>query len=154
MTHRIGEHWTDGHQAYVNIPRNASTTITAVLAENGWHKRHDPTDLPAVAVVRDPYDRYWSGVREYERRHNRQADRSVVRVWDEHTLPQHVFLMPFEGYGLVPLERLDVLGAWLGLDFSRRLNESVEQPNPYPRAQVEAFYDEDVRMYEQTVARS
>lgn len=146
MGHVIGEHWTDGYRAFVNIPRCASTTITAVLAENGWHKSDDPTDLPAWAVVRDPYDRYWSGVREYEKRHNRHADRSIVRVWDEHTLPQYVFLMPFREVTAIPLDRIDRLSEAFGFDFSRRLNPSPKVPNPYDRAEVERFYAEDVRL--------
>lgn len=149
MSHPIGHHWTDGAKAYVNIPRCASASIKTSITDAGWYEATGPIapGMPAMAVIRHPYDRYWSGVREFEARHGRSADRSIVRVWDEHTMPQYVFLMPFGDVTLFAMDDMAAAGDWLGVSIDRRLHVSPDEPNPYDRAAVQRFYAEDMRLY-------
>lgn len=152
MSHPIGHHFTNGRVAFVTIPKNASSSIKMPLIQAGFVPSTEHTDLPTFAVVRDPVDRYWSGVREFEHRNkwfvNHQ--REPIRVWDEHTMHQHVFLMPFHDPVLVPLTLggLGRLERHLDIEITAWSNDSEKLPNPYPARRIRVFYKTDVEMYE------
>lgn len=52
---------------YLNIPKNASTFITNVLADSGWRFAdvHDQQITEYIVVLRDPVDRWISGFATY-----------------------------------------------------------------------------------------
>lgn len=101
VAHRIGWCFTDRRKVYVPIPKNASTTIRQAL---GWRHTIEwtnaPCPLPGFVVVRDPYDRYFSGVAEYAKRSGRDYDYLLDLVeaggwpvFDEHTMRQSDFIL-------------------------------------------------------------
>jgi hypothetical protein len=52
---------------YLNIPKNASTYMTNLLASNGWTytDANNPAITSAIAVLRDPVERWISGYATY-----------------------------------------------------------------------------------------
>ena len=93
----------DKSTIYISIPKNASSFVSDWLSENDW------TTLPIEAtnptyvalVLRDPIDRWCSGIAEYLQWLEIQLDEytpatdklifDVVNRFDDHTWPQHVF---------------------------------------------------------------
>ena len=93
----------DKSTIYISIPKNASSFVSDWLSENDW------TTLPIEAtnptyvalVLRDPIDRWCSGIAQYLQWLEIQPDEytpatdklifDVVNRFDDHTWPQHVF---------------------------------------------------------------
>lgn len=91
---------------YINIPKNASSWVKLVLGNQGWefYNYHtDQLDKHAMVVLRDPVDRWLSGIAEYMYLYHRNIDTVHVpqsffdlvfdRVaFDDHTESQVLFL--------------------------------------------------------------
>lgn len=105
-SHLIGGCTRIYNDALVNIPKNASTLIV-----NWSHEQTDPNIISEAnyldfevdkyyVLIRDPFDRWISGVTEYYYRQNKQNkveikdlfDRIDMIEFDEHTAPQYQFL--------------------------------------------------------------
>ena len=91
---------------FVNIPKNASQWALNILRYNGWKSTNynrpntDITGFNAFTIVRDPYERYISGLAEYlHRYHNdKMVSDDVFEILfdlitvDDHTELQMYFL--------------------------------------------------------------
>ena len=90
--------WTNGSVVYLPIPKCGTTSMFSWIKPAGWEKRTTLPDLPAFAIVRDPVDRWFSGVNEYavNQRKDYQGLLDEARagrmVFDQHTRPQAAFL--------------------------------------------------------------
>jgi hypothetical protein len=118
VVHPVGWCYTNRRSVYLPIPKNASTTVRQAL---GWRQTTEwvnrPCPLPGFVVVRDPIDRYFSGVAEYAKRSNQDYDRLLDRVeaggwpvFDEHTMRQSDFIL--STYNLEHV-RMENLGSFL-----------------------------------------
>lgn len=95
---------SDKDLMYINIPKNASTWTKAVLLDSGWEYYNFHTDKfikPALVVLRDPVDRWVSGIAEYFALYFPQfklQDKETVElifdriVFDDHTEKQVKFM--------------------------------------------------------------
>jgi len=93
----------DKSTIYISIPKNASSFVSDWLFENEWASRPiEATNPTYVALVlRDPIDRWCSGIAEYLQWLEIQPDEytpatdklifDVVNRFNDHTWPQHVF---------------------------------------------------------------
>lgn len=108
--HPIGTFWHSASNkiGFVNIPKNASTTAKALFrmaypdatARNIYETMglHLDDETTFFAFTRDEFDRYISGLVEYEVRNNKDVYKLVkqgIFAFDEHTVPQQWFLYPF-----------------------------------------------------------
>jgi hypothetical protein len=118
--HPLGTFWYSHSNklGFVNIPKNASTTAKALFRmayadarplniydHNFMWDLHLDEDVSFFAYTRDEFDRYISGVVEYEVRNKKDVYDLVANgifTFDEHTAPQQWFLHPFTG-------RLDII---------------------------------------------
>lgn len=97
---------TNGKLAWLNIPKNASTSMVEIFENQlGWQRQdlYRPTvdldNLEFFGCLRDPDDRHTSGVAEYL--HNHELTGVVADypkllaggIFDQHTLPIH-FMLP------------------------------------------------------------
>ena len=94
-----------GDHVYVNVPKNASSWAKNVLLDQGWefynyHRDDQVQGRPALVILRDPMERWISGMAEYLAVYHAGlelhqslwpliADRVV---FDDHTEKQIVFL--------------------------------------------------------------
>lgn len=110
--HPYGSCYIKDRLAYVNIPKNASTQTKNQFLSNGFEFSYfveHNNDVSYIVLLRDPLERWFSGLFEYlKRRHNyddiRLNDKFIKKlnkklIYDEHTEHQHYFIR-----GL-PLER-------------------------------------------------
>jgi len=92
---------------YVNIPKNASSWTKPNLLDWGWEFYNYHTDnlynKHALVVLRDPIDRWLSGIAEYMYLHHRELDTAHLSnsffnlvfdriAFDDHTEQQVLFL--------------------------------------------------------------
>ena len=91
---------------YINIPKNASSWVKLVLGSQGWefYNYHtDHLDKPAIVVLRDPVERWLSGIAEYLYLYHRNMDTVHLSraffdmifnrvAFDDHTESQILFL--------------------------------------------------------------
>ncbi len=112
--HRLGSGFLGGaHRAFfVNIPKNASSSLAHLLLSAGFryttafHSRPVPAGYTVFAVARDPVSRWVSGVYEYATTVARRPPEELVveqlrrlhdgtfEPLDQHLTPQHTFLLP------------------------------------------------------------
>lgn len=100
-SHEIGKCTKVYNNALVHIPKNASTFL------DNWSKKQTDTNIGLsnyldfevdkyYVLIRDPFDRWISGVTEYYYRNkikiNDVFDRIDMIEFDEHTTPQYQFL--------------------------------------------------------------
>ena len=88
---------------YISIPKNASSFVSDWLFENDWATQPIESTNPTYValVLRDPIDRWCSGIAQYLQWLEIQPDEytpatdklifDVVNRFDDHTWPQHVF---------------------------------------------------------------
>ena len=146
--YEFGAHWTNGWISWVPIPKVASSAIRA--ATPTFAKKGLPCQTPSFAVVRDPYERYWSGVRQHERDRKVTLSREEVTIYDEHTLHQFVFLLPFHDLTVIPLPMIATLDQLYGIKVETS-NVAPVAANPYDRDEVESFYAKDVQLYQEAM---
>jgi len=78
--HRIGNHkWNAKRRTgYVYIPKCATTSIRKACLHSGYVVRHKINKRGRyVAVIREPWERYCSGVAQYVEMHHAEASRSL-----------------------------------------------------------------------------
>lgn len=103
---------------WINIPKCASKKINQAVTP-GWREvsRDEAMDLKTFAVIRDPRDRFISGIYEYKSRYKLAESMEWLllewwkRPWhfDEHLIPQSKFIEGFDPL-LVPIDNIaDVL---------------------------------------------
>lgn len=159
MIHHLGACFVNGEAAYVHIPKNASTAIKDTLRPAGW--RHTlayvnaPCPMPAFAVVRDPVDRFFSGVWQYALRNDRNYELLLdiiadgkYPVLDEHTQRQSDFILSTFHVEFVRLEDAsDYVAARFGLEIpERNVGDWVPRESMVPL--IRDFYSDDVALYE------
>jgi len=98
LGHRLGECWVDETRdiAYIHIPKNASSFVKGVLigARGFWH--HSETLVKCdenLIVLRDPIDRWVSGIAQYL--YNTKQDLSIDEVFDKITFDDHTDLQTY-----------------------------------------------------------
>lgn len=89
---------------FVNIPKNASNWIRNILRYNGWKSTNynrpntDITGFNAFTIIRDPYERYISGLAEYlHLYHNNKlvSDDAFEILFDLITVDDHTELQSY-----------------------------------------------------------
>jgi hypothetical protein len=99
-------HYSDSARlVYIDIPKCATNTIHTLARSlySDWQESHiyfknKLTKYTLVTAIREPFNRYISGVCEYEQRKKRITTEHLkkhVFMFDEHTRPQYHFLEPF-----------------------------------------------------------
>jgi hypothetical protein len=92
---------TTSQWTYVNIPKNASTYLKHYFKEILNFEHADLNQLnnnrKYIIFLRDPIDRWFSGITEYIYRHElvENNDYKYIfeeKIFDEHTLPQYDFI--------------------------------------------------------------
>jgi hypothetical protein len=104
----LGVGVSNGETVYVRIPKNASSSHREALRWPQFSFIDQSTPLEAYIPIRDPYTRYFAGVRTYAGRISRPAKYGApgpyqdllaeVRaggwpVFDEHTMPQYEYIL-------------------------------------------------------------
>ena len=107
--HVFGECWShpDSDLMYINIPKNASSWTKPNLIDWGWEPYNYHTDnlyhKHALIVLRDPVERWLSGIAEYMYLYHRNIDLAHLSrgffdlvfdkvAFDDHTEQQVLFL--------------------------------------------------------------
>lgn len=95
--HKLGECWHKSNITYIHIPKNASSFVKGCLINNGW--QHSDTFIEAdryLVVLREPLDRWLSGIAQYLVNSNQIAlDIETIFktiTFDDHTEQQTYFL--------------------------------------------------------------
>ena len=97
LGHTLGECWHHSQFTYIHIPKNASSFVKGCLINNGW--QHSNTFVKSehyIVVLRDPLERWLSGMAEYQVNSN-QLDLDIHTIFntitfDDHTETQYYFL--------------------------------------------------------------
>ena len=102
--HPLGTVWVTDRFSYLNIPRCASVSIKTMM-RNQFAATHETTPRgPLFTVIRDPFDRLVSGIIKYADHNHHDLDGVIEETirrlrwppfypFDEHTTPQHVFIV-------------------------------------------------------------
>ena len=98
LGHRLGECWVDEvhNKTYIHIPKNASSFVKGVLIGSGGFWHHSETLVNSaenLIVLRDPIDRWCSGITQYL--YNSGQDLSVDEVFDKITFDDHTDLQTY-----------------------------------------------------------
>jgi len=98
LGHRLSECWVDTvhNKSYIHIPKNASSFIKGILIGSGGFWYHSETLVNSdenLIVLRDPVDRWCSGITQYL--HNSKLDLSVNEVLDKITFDDHTDLQTY-----------------------------------------------------------
>lgn len=155
---------TDGAAMYVPIPKVASTSLRKTFpdwrATDEWPPGGCP--LPGFILIRDPVDRWFSGVFQTGTYPHPTYDelldeaRSTGRLeWDNHTKPQAAFVRGYVDRPDVDLVKLEHAAAYVSYRFGRRLAWKRAQPwEPAAADLVPAVlehYRRDVELYERAL---
>jgi len=98
LGHRLGECWVDevNDKSYIHVPKNASSFIKGVLIGSGGFWHHSETLVNSgenLVILRDPIDRWCSGVAQYL--YNTNQDLSVDNIFDKITFDDHTDLQTY-----------------------------------------------------------
>lgn len=98
LGHRLGECWVDevNNISYIHIPKNASSFVKGVLMGCGGFWHHSETLVNSnenLIVLRDPIDRWCSGITQYL--YNSKQDLSIDEVFDKITFDDHTELQTY-----------------------------------------------------------
>lgn len=111
---------------YVPIPKVATNSLRATFPEWRAEDHTEGVDIDGFAFVRNPVDRWFSGIAEATFHHDPDRDydsmldaaRDTGRfVWDNHTRPQVDFLSHFD----VELVKLEHASGYIAERFGRTL---------------------------------
>ena len=99
LGHRLGECWVDevNDKTYVHIPKNASSFVKGVLIGSGGFWHHSETLINSsenLIVLRDPIDRWVSGITQYLHNSN-QIDMPAELIFDKITFDDHTDLQTY-----------------------------------------------------------
>ena len=173
LKHALGKGYTDEESLYVPIPKNGHTSHREMFLGAGWREVNYATEginLPVYIVVRDPIDRWFSGIRQITRDTLEdqnpfpeetptyaelldQAREGGRLVFDQHTVPQSVYLMPTATMFDRVLVRLEDAAEYA----AQRWGLTLPLLNKISRPPVDstltsilaAAYADDMRLYEQ-----
>jgi len=150
--HVFGECWShpQGKYMYVNIPKNATSWTKPNLQDWGWecyNYRTDHLDRIPLVVLRDPVDRWLSGIAEYMYLYHRDIavndfnsafyDLVFDRIaFDDHTERQVYFLEDLDVSQAVYFK----FGPDYRDNFSKFLSEAG-MPNRYSRYEYQHVSD-------------
>jgi hypothetical protein len=98
LGHRLGECWVDevNDISYIHIPKNASSFVKGVLMGCGGFWHHSETLVNSnenLIVLRDPIDRWCSGITQYL--YNSKQDLSIEEVFNRITFDDHTDLQTY-----------------------------------------------------------
>ena len=98
LGHRLGECWVDDVNAktYIHIPKNASSFVKGVLMGSGGFWRHSEPLVNSsenLIVLRDPVDRWCSGITQYL--YNSKQTLSINEVFEKITFDDHTDLQTY-----------------------------------------------------------
>jgi len=99
LGHRLGECWVDevNDKTYFHIPKNASSFVKGVLIGSGGFWHHSETLINSsenLIVLRDPIDRWVSGITQYLHNSN-QIDMPAELIFDKITFDDHTDLQTY-----------------------------------------------------------
>lgn len=151
---------TDGAHMYVPVPKVATTSLRKTFpdwrATDEWPPGGCP--LPGFILVRDPVERWFSGVFETGTYPHPTYDelldeaRETGRMeWDNHTKPQASFVRGYDTREDVDLVRLESATDYVSERFGRRLAWKRAQPWEPATDLIPAIrrhYYRDVELYE------
>lgn len=150
----------DKSLSYLNIPKNASTSIKKALESAGWYKTIEPSDAPMFVVVRNPVDRYVSALAEWHRQNHTGSfsnwfnNVNHIIVPDEHAVPQIDYVLPFIARveHIIKMERLHEIEALTGVPITHESNKT-DYPDDLeiPRQLIEMYYRYDKYLYEENL---
>jgi len=155
--HALGTFWYSAQHkvALINIPKHASTTLKEMFrrtyADAACLNIYTcmglllDTDIKWYVYRRDEFDRYLSGIVEFEIRNCVNVHILVSKghfVFDEHTMPSRVFLLPFTSCCIdIRIQDMDKVGIFKNMampirnpskDPDRvRYYQSVFESDPY-----------------------
>lgn len=123
---------------FINIPKNASTTAKQLFRMRfrdaqclniyDMMELHLDEEVQFFAYYRDEFDRYISGIVEYEVRNKKDVYNLVkegIFAFDEHTVPQQWFIHPFTGrIGLIDMYSMYEEGPFADMHPIPKLNPS------------------------------
>lgn len=133
---------------YINIPKNASSWIRSVLTNLKWEQYNYYTDnlsKPSIVVLKDPIERWLSGMAEYMYLYHRNIDITNLtdsffdiifdRVsFDDHTEKQILFLENIDLNTCTFFQCNNTLksrlGHFLNQDFNSYPNKHVTKDDP------------------------
>ena len=125
LGHRLGECWVDevNDKTYIHIPKNASSFVKGVLMGSGGFWRHSETLVNSdenLIVLRDPIDRWCSGITQYL--YNSKQTLSINKVFDKITFDDHTDLQTYFLQG-VDLDRATFM--WVDDDLRANMNDWI-----------------------------
>lgn len=160
----LGWAYTNDHWAYIPIPKCASTSMRALVKEppDGgiWWRQTDewkihPCPLPAFVVVRNPVERFFSGVLEHAITKGIGYDWLLEKirteeypVLDAHTQPQSDYVL--STYPKLELVALENLGRFVEETFGwqvghERKRNWVKKRDMIPW--IQEWYREDMELW-------
>lgn len=101
LGHCLGECWYSDTVGYVNIPKNASSTVKGYLIPLGWTPSTTMIECEKYfTILRDPIDRWVSGMAQFAVGHLNNFTIPIEEIFetvtfDDHTEKQTYFLQPF-----------------------------------------------------------
>lgn len=144
---------------YVPIPKCGTNSLRATFPEWRAEDHKQGVDIAGFALVRNPVDRWFSGIAEATHHYDPDRDYDSMLdaardegrfVWDNHTRPQSEFLHHFD----VELVKLENAGAYILERFGRRLRWERSrrwEPAPDLYDKIRDFYAADVELYERAL---
>jgi hypothetical protein len=123
LGHRLGECYYCGSisRTYVHIPKNASSYIKACLLQtNNWfHSEKFITNDQYLVALRDPVDRWLSGMAQYQINSN-QIDLSIDEIFNTITFDDHTELQTYflKGVNLLACDFI-----WVDDNLTTKLNK-------------------------------
>lgn len=101
--HHLGECWHKYHMIYVNIPKNATSTVKGYLITDGWTNSKKAIEGEMYfTVLRDPINRWITGMAQFIVNNKIELTPYIVDkifdkiTHDDHTELQTYFLQPFD----------------------------------------------------------
>ena len=101
LGHTLGECWFNNDLVYINIPKNATSTVKGYLIAEHWQNSTTPIVCSQYfTVLRDPLQRWISGMAQYQINSGRfdltEEEIFTTITFDDHTETQSYFLSPFD----------------------------------------------------------
>lgn len=146
---------------FIHIPKNASSAMKQNLIRSGYEFHEGATDKKAMALVRDPIERYISGVYEYWSKNSDMSFPAFIesvehpQIFDEHTRPQSDFLEDFQNVELFPMEMASYVSVVLTnknrlMDINR--SDALNYESFFNKGEIIKFYKKDYELWKKTLA--
>jgi len=146
--HDHGLRISHGGYTYIKMPKCASDSIQSAITSKDYKYLigRPEQDGNFFTVIRDPLDRWVSGVCEYLNRQADGTDKLIINtldaiatgsiIFDEHTIPMTYFLYPFNGYNITYFRMsnniFDEINTTFDLDLAyKHSNKSIKNNGLY-----------------------